>query len=211
MIAATLSRILIIIFGVLKPAYSSCKALNQHNENDIEKWLSYWIVFGLFTSTTAFTDVTLCWFPLYYELKVVFVKWLLSPTSNGALFLYTKFLKPFIDGKQDKIENLITKIEEQSWEHCIQIIPKIFNFFLETIVNQIILPFYNAGCPNTVETCNVIKKCNVVEKEDFSSDDSIESEYFKETGKQKRLKLFSKISKRNKGAGFVKNVNDISD
>lgn len=39
-------------------------------------------------------------FPLYYELKIAFVIWLLSPYTKGASLIYRKFLHPFLSSKE---------------------------------------------------------------------------------------------------------------
>lgn len=55
------------------------------------KWMMYWIVFALFCFVETITDVIVSfWFPFYYELKIIFVFWLLSPWTKGASILYRK-------------------------------------------------------------------------------------------------------------------------
>lgn len=39
-------------------------------------------------------------FPLYYELKIAFVIWLLSPYTRGASLIYRKFLHPLLSSKE---------------------------------------------------------------------------------------------------------------
>ena len=53
------------------------------------KWMMYWIVFALFTSIETFSDFFLSfWFPFYYEIKICFLIWLLSPATKGSSLLY---------------------------------------------------------------------------------------------------------------------------
>ena len=59
-------------------------------------WMTYWIVLAAITIAEEVTDILLgCWFPLYYEIKLVFLFWLISPISrypNGSInYNYTFF------------------------------------------------------------------------------------------------------------------------
>lgn len=86
--------------------------------------MMYWIVFALFMAVETFTDIFISWyghrgsvgcgeglalpglapwwtlplcsprFPFYYEIKMAFVLWLLSPYTRGASMLYRKFVHP---------------------------------------------------------------------------------------------------------------------
>ena len=38
--------------------------------------------------------------PFYYEIKVVFVIWLLSPATKGASILYRKFIHPQLSKRE---------------------------------------------------------------------------------------------------------------
>ena len=53
--------------------------------------MMYWIVFALFCFVETIADIMIAfWFPFYYELKMAFVIWLLSPWTKGASILYRK-------------------------------------------------------------------------------------------------------------------------
>lgn len=56
--------------GFLYPAYVSMKALESPNKDDDTKWLTYWVVFALFSLVEYFADIIVGWFPLYWLLKV---------------------------------------------------------------------------------------------------------------------------------------------
>lgn len=58
---------------------------------DFEHRMMYWIVFALYCFAESIADIIISfWFPFYYELKVIFVLWLLSPWTRGASILYKK-------------------------------------------------------------------------------------------------------------------------
>lgn len=44
--------------------------------------------------------IVFCRFPLYYELKVAFVIWLLSPYTRGASLIFRKFLHPLLASRE---------------------------------------------------------------------------------------------------------------
>lgn len=65
------------------------------------RWMKYWICFGAFSSIEILTDLFLSfWLPLYYEAKIFFLLWLVSPYSNGAHILYTTVIKPQLDKRE---------------------------------------------------------------------------------------------------------------
>uniref|UniRef100_A0A8C1H639 Receptor expression-enhancing protein n=1 Tax=Cyprinus carpio carpio TaxID=630221 RepID=A0A8C1H639_CYPCA len=80
------------------------------------RWMMYWIVFALFTVVETVTDLTIAWFPLYYEIKVAFVIWLLSPYTRGASVIYRKALHPLLSSKEREIDDYIVQAKERSYE-----------------------------------------------------------------------------------------------
>ncbi|KAK3534888.1 hypothetical protein QTP70_001920 [Hemibagrus guttatus] len=80
------------------------------------KWMMYWIVFALFTTAETITDMLLSWFPFYFELKIAFVIWLLSPYTKGSSVLYRKFVHPMLSNKEKEIDEYITQAKDRSYE-----------------------------------------------------------------------------------------------
>ncbi|CAH2322267.1 receptor expression-enhancing 3 [Pelobates cultripes] len=78
--------------------------------------MMYWIVFALYTVTETIADLTISWFPLYYELKIAFVVWLLSPYTRGASLLYRKFLHPLLSSREREIDDYIVQAKEKGYE-----------------------------------------------------------------------------------------------
>ncbi|KAL0269951.1 UNVERIFIED_CONTAM: hypothetical protein PYX00_007523 [Menopon gallinae] len=116
MIPSVLSRLVILIFGTLYPAYSSYKAVRTKNVREYVKWMMYWIVFALFTCAETFTDIFLSfWFPFYYEFKIILVVYLLSPATNGSSILYRKFVHPALIKREQEIDEYISKAMEQGY------------------------------------------------------------------------------------------------
>uniref|UniRef100_A0A0A9Y994 Receptor expression-enhancing protein n=1 Tax=Lygus hesperus TaxID=30085 RepID=A0A0A9Y994_LYGHE len=116
MITALVSRLIILAFGTLYPAYASYKAVRTKDVKEYVKWMMYWIVFALFTCAETFTDVLLSfWFPFYYEIKVALVFWLLSPATKGSSFLYRNFVHPAFQRRENEIDEMILKTKERGY------------------------------------------------------------------------------------------------
>uniref|UniRef100_A0AAV2MJN2 Lysine-specific demethylase n=1 Tax=Knipowitschia caucasica TaxID=637954 RepID=A0AAV2MJN2_KNICA len=116
MVSWMISRIVVLSFGTLYPAYASYKAVKTKNVKEYVKWMMYWIVFALFTTAETITDMLLSWFPFYFELKIAFVIWLLSPYTKGSSVLYRKFVHPTLSNKEKEIDDYIAQAKDRSYE-----------------------------------------------------------------------------------------------
>nr|XP_023827362.1 receptor expression-enhancing protein 6-like [Salvelinus alpinus] len=71
------------------------KALEGKNKDDDTKWLTYWVVYGIFSVGEFFSDIFLFWFPFYYAFKCLFLLWCMAPvTWNGSQILYNRVVRP---------------------------------------------------------------------------------------------------------------------
>ncbi|XP_037504316.1 receptor expression-enhancing protein 1 isoform X3 [Rhipicephalus sanguineus] len=105
-----------LLFGVLYPAYASYKAVKNKDVRSHLQWMMYWIVFALFTCIETFSDIFISfWMPFYYELKILFVLWLLSPATKGSSLLYRRFVHPQLVQREQDIDELIEKAKEQGY------------------------------------------------------------------------------------------------
>ncbi|KAM6040419.1 receptor expression-enhancing protein 4 isoform 2-T2 [Chlamydotis macqueenii] len=120
MVSWILSRVIVLVFGMLYPAYASYKAVKTKNIREYVRWMMYWIVFALFTATETFTDLLVSWLPFYYEIKMAFVIWLLSPYTRGASLLYRKFVHPTLSRKEKEIDTYIIRARERSYEAMVR-------------------------------------------------------------------------------------------
>ncbi|XP_040340991.1 receptor expression-enhancing protein 3 [Herpailurus yagouaroundi] len=93
-----------------------CELFGSDAWNLQVRWMMYWIVFALYTVIETITDQTVAWFPLYYELKIAFVIWLLSPYTKGASLIYRKFLHPLLSSKEREIDDYIVQAKERGYE-----------------------------------------------------------------------------------------------
>ncbi|XP_028907590.1 receptor expression-enhancing protein 6 [Ornithorhynchus anatinus] len=83
------------LIGFVYPAYASVKAIESSNKEDDTTWLTYWVVYGVFSVAEFFSDLFLFWFPFYYVGKCAFLIWCMAPVAwNGSQFLYHRVVRP---------------------------------------------------------------------------------------------------------------------
>ncbi|NXX57547.1 REEP6 protein, partial [Scopus umbretta] len=102
------------LIGFVYPAYVSIKAIESSSKEDDTTWLTYWVVYGVFSVAEFFSDTFLYWFPFYYAGKCLFLVWCMAPVSwNGSQVLYQNVIRPcFLRHHQtvdDVLGNLSTK------------------------------------------------------------------------------------------------------
>uniref|UniRef100_A0A2R8P970 Receptor expression-enhancing protein n=1 Tax=Callithrix jacchus TaxID=9483 RepID=A0A2R8P970_CALJA len=116
MVSWMICRLVVLVFGMLYPAYASYKAVKTKNIREYVRWMMYWIVFALFMAAEIVTDIFISWFPFYYEIKMAFVLWLLSPYTKGASLLYRKFVHPSLSRHEKEIDAYLVQAKERSYE-----------------------------------------------------------------------------------------------
>lgn len=134
--SSLLSRCLILVLGTLYPAYRSYKAIKNKDLREHVKWMMYWIVFALFTTLETFLDIFLSWFPFYYEIKIVFILWVLSPATRGSSILYKKVVHPMLNSREQEIDELIEKTKVQGYSTFLQLFTSGFNYISNLFMNS---------------------------------------------------------------------------
>jgi len=93
---------------MLYPAYASYKAIKTKDAKEYVQWMMYWIVFAVYSVVEIFSDTFIgCWFPFYYELKILFMFWMLSPTTRGGSTLYRTFIHPTLNKHEKEIDGYL--------------------------------------------------------------------------------------------------------
>jgi len=119
MISILFSRLVILVCGILYPAYKSFKAVRLKDAKEYMKWMMYWIVFAVFCIGETFADIFISfWFPFYYELKIIFIVWLVSPWTKGATIMYRKWVHPSLIKHEDEIDRLLAKIKQEVYNQA---------------------------------------------------------------------------------------------
>ncbi|KAL7847120.1 hypothetical protein SRHO_G00221000 [Serrasalmus rhombeus] len=105
------------LIGFVYPAYISIKAIESADKEDDTKWLTYWVVYGVFSVAEFFADIFLSWFPFYYMGKCAFLVWCMAPTpSNGSILIYTRIIRPFFLRNERTIDDAVKDIKDKASE-----------------------------------------------------------------------------------------------
>lgn len=121
MLSGFLSKLTILVFGTLYPAYRSYKAIKNKDVRGYVRWMMYWTIYALFITIEMCTDIFLSWFPLYFEIKILFVLWLIAPATKGSSFLYRKFLHPRLVKHEVSIDKYIEDVKADSYATVMKI------------------------------------------------------------------------------------------
>ncbi|XP_009976250.1 PREDICTED: receptor expression-enhancing protein 5 [Tauraco erythrolophus] len=93
------------------------KAIESPNKDDDTQWLTYWVVYGVFSIAEFFSDIFLSWFPFYYMLKCGFLLWCMAPSpSNGAEFLYHRIIRPFFLKHEAQLDSVVKDLKDKAAE-----------------------------------------------------------------------------------------------
>ncbi|PHU23405.1 HVA22-like protein d [Capsicum chinense] len=87
--------------------YASVVAIESTSKLDDEQWLAYWILYSFLTLMEMVLQPILQWIPIWYEVKLGMVAWLVLPQFRGAAFIYDKFVR----------EKVITKYGSAYFQH----------------------------------------------------------------------------------------------
>lgn len=64
------AQLLCNVISVAYPAYISIKAIETSTKDDDTKWLTYWVLYALFSILEFFSGCVCTYIPFYYLLKV---------------------------------------------------------------------------------------------------------------------------------------------
>ncbi|NXI45853.1 REEP6 protein, partial [Galbula dea] len=93
----------------------SIKAIESTNKEDDTTWLTYWVVYGVFSIAEFFSDIFLYWFPFYYVGKCLFLVWCMAPVSwNGSQVLYQSFIRPCFLRHHQAVDSVLGDISAKA-------------------------------------------------------------------------------------------------
>lgn len=103
------------IVGTLYPCYMTVKALQtEHTQEDDKQWLTYWTVFGTFKVADHWVSFLVELIPCYNILKLVFLIYLFSPYTLGAVKIYNALIKPLGTYYRDDINSFRQNLDRAS-------------------------------------------------------------------------------------------------
>ncbi|XP_040988792.1 HVA22-like protein e [Juglans microcarpa x Juglans regia] len=85
------------VLMLLYPLYASVEAIESTSKLDDQQWLAYWILYSFLTLMEMLFQPILEWIPIWYDVKLLFVIWLVLPQFQGAAFLYERFVREQIN------------------------------------------------------------------------------------------------------------------
>ncbi|KAI8596026.1 TB2/DP1, HVA22 family-domain-containing protein [Dissophora ornata] len=147
MLLYLLSRVVSTAAGSVYPAYASYKAINSRNNTRLTAWLMYWTVMGLFTLVEFVLDTFIFWFPFYYEIKLLFVLWMILPQTQGSIYLYQAFVDPYLSQHENDIDKALKDMQKQAMAMGMQYFKQAIQ-----IIQNLALDFYkkSAGSSSLV-------------------------------------------------------------
>jgi receptor expression-enhancing protein 5/6 len=81
------------ILTLLYPLYASIVAMESITKHDDEQWLAYWIIYSFLALIEIIIQPALETVSIWYDVKLVFVGWLVLPQFKGAAVLYKRFVR----------------------------------------------------------------------------------------------------------------------
>uniref|UniRef100_A0A8D0FUI0 Receptor expression-enhancing protein n=1 Tax=Strix occidentalis caurina TaxID=311401 RepID=A0A8D0FUI0_STROC len=103
------------LIGFAYPAYVSIKAIESSNKEDDTTWLTYWVVYGVFSIAEFFSDTFLYWFPFYYAGKCLFLLWCMAPVSwNGSQVLYQNVIRPCFLRHHEAVDSVLGNLSTKA-------------------------------------------------------------------------------------------------
>jgi hypothetical protein len=84
------ARLICNFLGYLFPAYMTFVAVTKEKQDRQlhAQWLTFWIANSYFTVVEILADPLLGFLPLYFELKIAFLMWLVLPRFKGSEKIY---------------------------------------------------------------------------------------------------------------------------
>jgi len=123
-----------IVFATMHPAYCSYKAVKTKNVKEYVKWMMYWIVYAFFLTAETFADIFVSWIPFYCEVKIVFLLWMLSPTTKGSSILYRKILHPQLSKREQEIDSCIDKASLQGYSSLRHLVSRTISLTADVVL-----------------------------------------------------------------------------
>ncbi|KAJ7905157.1 TB2/DP1, HVA22 family-domain-containing protein [Mycena leptocephala] len=85
------------------------------SEEDLERWLMYWSVLGCIVGVEYVAEWAICWIPLYYPMKTLFLLYLALPQTRGLLTSTPSTFTP--SSLRVYIYTFLQKQVKLLWEH----------------------------------------------------------------------------------------------
>ena len=105
------------LMGLLYPVLATTKAAIQEDSDACSGWLVYWAIYSIVALFETCCEWVISWLPLYPELKLAFVCWLVLPKFQGAALLYDRVLQDLFLEYEEQIDDQITSAQMEARKH----------------------------------------------------------------------------------------------
>merc|ERR1712096_423816 len=96
------------------PAYNSYKVMQTNTMVENIKVITYWVVFSVFTVTEQVADGLVGdKLPYYWQVKVIFIIWLVSPLTMGYYYLFSWVVQPLMFRLEKKFDNILHQVRKR--------------------------------------------------------------------------------------------------
>lgn len=175
MISSVIYKIVLLVFGILSPAYTSFKTVKSKKHSDYERLLLYWTVLGFLLAIEIVTDPVLGWLPAYYEFKFIFLIWLLNPSTDGFLVVYRNWIRPYLAHQERDIDETLVRLKLEGRQRALSMFYVLMNVILGSIM-PVVQTMCNSSYRN--EAYRGRKEVRYIKKPTSSHSTDTESETF---------------------------------
>ncbi|KAH8300105.1 hypothetical protein KR044_009816 [Drosophila immigrans] len=101
------TRILIIMFGLLRPARCTQQAVDLAREKEMTAWSKFWAVYAVLVCLELLGDTFFAWMPLYAETKLLIVLWMIVSAPQASVWVFDTILNPLLIRHAPKIDHFL--------------------------------------------------------------------------------------------------------
>lgn len=98
------TRFLIIVFGILRPARCTQRVLD---DMELTSWAKYWIVYASLVCIELMGDTFFAWMPLYAETKLLIVLWLIVSAPQASVWVFDTILNPLLNQHMPRVDHFL--------------------------------------------------------------------------------------------------------
>ncbi|CAL1591467.1 unnamed protein product [Knipowitschia caucasica] len=137
------------MIGFVYPAYYSIKAIESENKEDDTKWLTYWVVYGVFSLGEFFSDIFLYWFPFYYAFKCLFLLWCMAPVSwNGSQIIYSRLVRPVFLKHEATVDHMVNDLSGKAMSAAENLTREVLSTLVKNKSIVVPLDAMSLPCPS---------------------------------------------------------------
>ncbi|CZT16148.1 uncharacterized protein RCC_01989 [Ramularia collo-cygni] len=123
-----IADILTSVISILLPVFFSYKALRTSDPAVLTPWLMYWTTFSLFLLVENQFYFILYWIPFYSWFRLFIHIYLVMPGSQGSVFLYQQYLRPFLEEHERQLDGMISQVHSKGQAAGMDIFKKAYEY-----------------------------------------------------------------------------------